>query len=88
MNINYIEQQGIRPDAGKYSSHQRAIRGVELTLPAPEDIQEEMDRLLRHLNRPQKTDSNAKRASLNSRPNAFRKAIKSSESTENSTSTQ
>ena len=46
--------QGIRPDAGKYSKHHRAIRGVDLLLPGPEDIQEEMDSLSRKINRPKK----------------------------------
>ena len=48
--LHQIVLQGIRPDAGKYSKHQRAIRGVELTLPAPEDIPEEMNRYLKKVN--------------------------------------
>jgi Fic family protein len=34
--------RGIREDAGFYSRHQRGIRGVDLILPHPEDIPEEM----------------------------------------------
>ena len=44
--------QGISADAGRYSKHHRAIRGVRLRLPAPEDIQEEMDHLLKRINKP------------------------------------
>lgn len=46
---NFIKQihkylmQGIREDAGSYSRHQRSIRGVDLILPHPDDIEEEMD---------------------------------------------
>jgi Fic family protein len=43
--------QGISPDAGQYSKHHRAIRGVSLQLPAPEDIKEEMDNFLKRINR-------------------------------------
>lgn len=50
--LHRIVMQGIRPDAGKYSRHQRAIRGVDLRLPAPEDIQEEMDYLFKRINKP------------------------------------
>lgn len=39
--------RGIRPDAGKYSKFQRAIRGVDLQLTHPEDIPEEMSALTR-----------------------------------------
>lgn len=53
--LHRIIMQGIRSDAGQYSKHQRAIRGVALTLPAPEDIQEEMDSLLKKINRLQGT---------------------------------
>ncbi|MFH1856602.1 MAG: Fic family protein [Candidatus Omnitrophota bacterium] len=34
--------QGIREDAGEYAKYQRGIRGVDLILPHPEDIPEEM----------------------------------------------
>lgn len=50
--IHQILLQGIRSDAGKYSTHHRAIRGVELTLPSPEDIPEEMARLMKKIKRP------------------------------------
>lgn len=50
--LNRIVLQGISPDAGKYSKHHRAIRGVNLQLPGPEDIQEEMNNLLKSINRP------------------------------------
>ncbi|MEA3493627.1 MAG: Fic family protein [Candidatus Margulisiibacteriota bacterium] len=49
--LHGIILQGINPDAGKYSKHHRAIRGVDLILPHPEDIQEEIARLLRKINR-------------------------------------
>jgi Fic family protein len=42
--------QGIRHDAGMYSKFHRAIRGVDLIMPAPEDIQEEMDVLFKVIN--------------------------------------
>lgn len=38
--------QGIRPDAGDYSQHQRAIRGVDIILTHPKDIPEEMAGLI------------------------------------------
>ncbi len=41
-SIHRVIMQGIRSDAGKYSKHHRAIRGVALILPGPEDIEEEM----------------------------------------------
>lgn len=41
-SIHRVIMQGIRSDAGKYSKHHRAIRGIALTLPGPEDIEEEM----------------------------------------------
>lgn len=50
--LHRMIMQGIRSDAGIYSKHHRAIRGINLQLPAPEDIQEEMDHLLRNINRP------------------------------------
>jgi len=49
--LHRLLMQGISKDAGKYSKHQRAIRGVNLILPGPEDIQEEMDKLLKKINR-------------------------------------
>ncbi len=39
--------QGIRSDAGQYSRHHRAIRGVHVALTHPEDIPEEMENLIR-----------------------------------------
>jgi Fic family protein len=42
--------QGISKDAGKYSKHHRAIKGMDLILPAPEDTQEEMSILIKKLN--------------------------------------
>lgn len=38
--------QGIRDDAGRYSIHQRGIRGVDIALTHPADIPEEMGRLI------------------------------------------
>lgn len=49
--LHRVIMQGISKDAGKYSRHHRIIRGVDLALPAPENIQEEMDILMRKLNR-------------------------------------
>jgi len=42
--------KGIRADAGQYSKHQRGIRGVDIVLPHPEDIPEEMGRLCKKIN--------------------------------------
>ncbi len=39
--------QGIRLDAGEYSQHQRAIRGVDMVLTHPKDIPEEMAGLIK-----------------------------------------
>jgi len=39
--------QGIRADGGEYSKHERAIRGVTMTLTHPEDIPEEMGLLVK-----------------------------------------
>ncbi len=48
--------QGIREDAGEYSRHHRAIRGVNIALTHPKDIPEEMGRLIREWrSRPKKT---------------------------------
>jgi Fic family protein len=48
--------QGIREDAGNYSKHHRAIRGVEIALTHPKDISEEMGNLIRDWQkRPRKT---------------------------------
>lgn len=38
--------QGIREDAGRYSRHHRAVRGVDIALTHPDDIPEEMKRLI------------------------------------------
>jgi Fic family protein len=50
--LHKIILQGISPDAGRYSKHHRAIRGVNLVLPAPEDVPEEMRLLLKRINHP------------------------------------
>ncbi len=42
---------GVRDDAGFYSRHQRAIRGVELALTHPKDIHEEMEALVKEWKR-------------------------------------
>jgi len=39
--------QGIREDAGEYSRHARAIRGINIALTHPKDIPEEMGHLIR-----------------------------------------
>ena len=41
--IHRVLMQGIRDDAGQYSKQQRGIRGVDLSLPHPDDIPEEMN---------------------------------------------
>ncbi len=46
--------QGIRNDAGCYAEHQRVIRGVDLLLPHPNDIPEEMSVLMKWINLAQK----------------------------------
>jgi Fic family protein len=51
-DLHRVILQGISADAGKYSKHHRAIRGIDLTLPAPEDIREEMAHLIRTLKKP------------------------------------
>lgn len=45
-----ILMQGIRDDAGEYARHKRAVRGVDLILPSPEDIPEEMKLFLSKVN--------------------------------------
>jgi len=42
--------KGIRSDAGSYSKHLRGIRGVDIALPHPEDIPEEMQLLCKKIN--------------------------------------
>ena len=42
--------QGIRADAGEYSKQQRGIRGVDLVLPHPDDIPEEMSSFFNKVN--------------------------------------
>ncbi len=42
--------QGIRDDAGEYARHTRAIRGVDLILPSPADIPEEVRLFLSKVN--------------------------------------
>ena len=48
--LHKLLMQGIREDAGEYSMHPRAIRGVDLVLPHPWDIPEEMQSLCRKIN--------------------------------------
>ena len=49
--------QGIREDAGEYAAHHRRIRGVDIALPHPEDIPEEIKNLLNEWNLRSKTKS-------------------------------
>jgi Fic family protein len=42
--------KGIRTDAGQYSKYQRGIRGVDIILPHPEDVPEEMGLLCKKIN--------------------------------------
>ena len=45
--LHHALLQGIREDAGSYSTHQRAIRGVDIALTHPKDIPEEVAGLLK-----------------------------------------
>lgn len=49
-NLHKALMQGIREDAGQYAKHPRAIRGVDLLLPQPEDIPEEMELYFKKVN--------------------------------------
>jgi len=48
--IHKALMQGVREDAGEYSKHQRGIRGVDLILPHPADIPEEMELFFNKVN--------------------------------------
>jgi Fic family protein len=49
--LHAVVMQGIREDAGHYSKHHRAIRGLPMALTHPDDIPEEMGRLIREWSR-------------------------------------
>lgn len=49
-SVHKALMQGIRKDAGEYARHKRAIRGVGLALPHPDDIPEEMGGFLSKVN--------------------------------------
>jgi Fic family protein len=49
-SLHYKLMQGIRDDAGEYSKHHRAIRGLDLSLCHPQDIPDEMNRLIKEFN--------------------------------------
>lgn len=49
-SLHYKLMQGIRQDAGEYSKHHRAIRGLDLSLCHPQDIPDEMNRLIQDFN--------------------------------------
>jgi len=49
-DIHRLLMQGVREDGGKYSQQQRGIRGVDMMLTHPQDIAEEMGRLIREWN--------------------------------------
>jgi len=49
-DIHKLLMQGVREDGGKYSQHQRGIRGVDIMLTHPQDIAQEMGRLIREWN--------------------------------------
>ncbi len=51
LMMHHMLMQGIRDDAGSYAKYQRAIKGVNILLPHPEDIPEEMRIFLRQVNR-------------------------------------
>lgn len=48
--IHRLLTQGVREDGGIYSQHHRGIRGVDIMLTHPQDIPEEMGRLIRQWN--------------------------------------
>ncbi len=48
--LHHRLMHGIREDAGEYARHQRAIRGVDLVLPGPKDIPEEMTEFCAKIN--------------------------------------
>lgn len=50
INAHKALLQGIRDDAGEYARHKRGIRGVDLILPSPGDIPEEMRMFLSKVN--------------------------------------
>lgn len=50
INTHKALMQGIRDDAGEYARHKRGIRGVDLILPSPGDIPEEMRIFLSKVN--------------------------------------
>lgn len=49
-NTHKVLMQGVRDDAGEYARHKRAIRGVDLILPSPDGIPEEMRIFLSKVN--------------------------------------
>lgn len=49
-DIHHDLMKGIRTDAGQYARHQRGIRGVDIILPHPDDIPEEMGLFLKKVN--------------------------------------
>ncbi len=48
--VHRLLMQGVREDGGSYSQHQRGIRGLDMMLTHPQDIPEEMGRLIRRWN--------------------------------------
>jgi len=48
--IHRLLMQGVREDGGVYSKHQRGIRGADIMPTHPQDIPEEMGRLIRQWN--------------------------------------
>ncbi len=54
QELQYGLLQGIRQDAGHYSRHLRAIRGVDIALTHPKDIPEEMRHLIQRWKRHKK----------------------------------
>ncbi|MCP4652485.1 MAG: helix-turn-helix domain-containing protein [Candidatus Omnitrophica bacterium] len=49
-NIHKMLMQGIRSDAGQYAKYPRGIRGVDLALPHPKDISDELNFFLQKVN--------------------------------------
>ncbi|MDO8518594.1 MAG: Fic family protein, partial [Deltaproteobacteria bacterium] len=45
--IHFRLFQGVRNDAGEYSAHQRGITGLNIRLPHPDDVPEEMARFIK-----------------------------------------
>lgn len=54
--IHRLLMQSVREDGGRYSEHQRGIRGLDIMLTHPKDIPEEMSQLIRRWNSRKRKD--------------------------------